>query len=120
MDSKDKLQALYNYVKLTNPNEDISFLCNASVVLVLGSGADGYSAFFKIFCTNGNFVGYTYGSKPFCPLWLHDIFYVRRTPLDKVKDRLPDYEQKLATTRQCRRFYLLEPKEEGLFHDWYR
>lgn len=119
MDSKDKLQALYNYVKLTNPNEDISLLCNgnAGVVLVLGSGADGHAAHFKVFCTNGNFAGYTYGSKPFCPSWLHDIFHVHRTPLDKVKDRLPEHAQKQVTTTMCRRFYALEPKEEGLFHD---
>lgn len=116
---RDKLQALYNYVKLVNPNEDISLLCNgnAGVVLVLGSGADGHSAIFRIFCTNGNFVGYTYGRKPFCPSWLHDVFYVHRTSLDKVKDRLPEREHKQATTTICRRFYALEPKEEGLFHD---
>lgn len=117
MDSKDKLQTLYNYVKLTNPNEDISLYVNAGVVLVLGSGADGHSAIFRVFCTNGNFVGCTYGSKPFCPSWLHDIFHVYRTPLDKVKDRLPKREHKQGTTRLCRRFYILEPKEEGLFHD---
>lgn len=117
---RDKLQALYNYVKLVNPSEDISILCNRdnrALVLILGFGADGYAAHFKIFCTNGNFAGYTYGSKPFCPSWLHDVFYVHRTSLDKVKDRLPEYVQKLPTTTMCRRFYMLEPKEEGLFHD---
>lgn len=117
MDSKDKLQALCNYVKLINPDEDISMMRNEGSLVVFGTGADSYAAFFKIFCTDGNFVGYTYGSKPFCPSWLHDVFHVCRVPLDKVKDRLPNHEQKQATTRLCRRFYKLEPKEERLFKD---
>lgn len=112
---RDKLQALYNYVKLVNPDEDISLGYYTSSLTILGSGADGHSAIFRIFCTNGNFVGYTYGRKPFCPSWLHDVFYVHRTSLDKVKDRLPEREHKQATTTICRRFYALEPKEEGLF-----
>ena len=115
MDSKDKLQALYNYVKLINPDEDISMMRNEGSLVVFGTGADSYAAFFKIFCTEGNFVGYTYGSKPFCPSWLHDIFHVFRTPLDKVKDRFPEYEQKPSTTTLCRRYYKLDPKEKGLF-----
>ena len=110
MDNRGKLQALYNYVKLINPDEDISMMHSGDSFVVCGC-----AAFFKIFCTDGNFVGYTYGFKPFCPSWLHDVFHVSRTSLDKIRDRLPEHEQKQATTRQCRRFYALEPKEEGLF-----
>lgn len=112
MSDKNKLLALYNYVKLVKPDEDILLRHDLTIS---GSGADGRAAFFRIFCTNGNFVGYTYGYKFFCPSWLHDVFHVCRVPFDKVKNRLPEYEQKQATTRLCRRFYVLEPKEEGLF-----
>lgn len=118
MTDRNKLQALYNYVKLIKPDEDITL---ANDYIFVGSleelepKIEYYPAFFKIFCTDGDFVGYTYSSRPLCPLWLHDVFHVYRTPLDKIKDKLPDYEQKQGTTRLCRRFYILDPKEEGLF-----
>ena len=118
MIGRNKLQALYNYVKLVKPDENISLmsLTNSIFIWVGLETKQDCTAFLKIFCTDGeNFAAYTYGNRPVCPSWLHDVFYVYRTPLDKVKDRLPDYEQKQATTRLCRRFYILDPKEEGLF-----
>lgn len=116
MSREDKLQALYNYVKLVDPDEDISLIHRGDRNYIWVSAVGIYKAFLKIFCEDGkNFAAYTYGDTPVCPLWLHDVFYVRRTPIDKVRGRLPDYEQKQVTTRLCRRFYILEPKEEGLF-----
>lgn len=123
MSRESKLQALYNYVKLVNPIEDISLIQREDRNYIwVSSGRDlefkqeVNTAHLKIFCTDGeNFAAYTYGNRPLCPFWLHDVFHVYRTPIDKVKDRLPEYEQKQPTTRLCRRFYILEPKEEGLF-----
>lgn len=117
MIGRDKLQALYNYVKLAKPDENISLMSlTGSLFIWVGLARQDCTAFLKIFCEDGkNFAAYTYGNRPLCPSWLHDVFYVRRTSLDKIKDRLPEREHKQATTRLCRRFYMLEPKEEGLF-----
>lgn len=118
MGRESKLQALYNYVKLVSPDEDISLIKRDDRNYIWVNSIGIYRAYLKIFCEDGkNFAAYTYGDTPVCPFWLHDVFYVRRTPLDKVKNRLPKHEQKQVTTRLCRRFYMLEPKEEGLFHD---
>lgn len=104
MTDKDKLQILYNYIKMIEPNERVYF----SEDRVFVNDFDG--AFIEIYCRDNKF---TAQSRDLNPNWLHKIFKVYRVSSDKVQDAIPSD----VITVTCSRFYTLYPRNEGLFKD---
>lgn len=98
MTDKDKLQVLYNYIKLVEPNEKIYL--KDSRIFVDGFGA----SYMELYCKDSEFTAH---SCDLNPNWLHKVFKVYRV------SRLPF---NIAVTPYSR-FYILYPRNEGLFKD---
>lgn len=105
MTDTDKLQVLYNYIKLIEPNNERIYLEDGRI-FVNGFGA----SYMELYCKDGKF---TAQSCDLNPNWLHKVFKVYRIPLGKVKDTIPSN----ASVVSCNRFYTLYPRNEGLFKD---
>ena len=105
MTDKDKLQVLYNYIKMIEPNSGRIHL-GVNRVYIDGFG----SAYIEIWCKNNKF---TAQSNDLNPSWLHKIFRVYRVSLDKVRDVIPSDVIVISFNR----FYALYPRNEELFKD---
>lgn len=104
MTDKDKLQVLYNYIKMIEPNARV-YLDNNGV-----SADDFGSLYMKMYCNNSQFAAQSSGLHP---EWLHKIFKMYRVSLSKVRDVIPSNN----ITIMCDRYYILEPRIERLFKD---
>jgi hypothetical protein len=97
MTDTDKLQVLYNYIKLVEPNERI-YLENGRIFV------DGFGAsFMELYCKDSKFTAH---SCDCMPNWLHKVFKVHRILIPS----------KVAVTPYSK-FYNLYPRNEGLFKD---
>lgn len=99
MTDKDKLQVLYNYIKLVEPNERI-YLENGRIFV------DGFGAsYMELYCKDSKFTAHSFDLNP---NWLHKVFKVYRTSIpSNIAVTLTPYS----------RFYTLYPRNEGLFKD---
>lgn len=99
MTDKDKLQVLYNYIKLIEPNNERIYLENGRIFV------DGFGAsYMELYCKDSEFTAHSFDLNP---NWLHKVFKVYRV------SRLPF---NIAVTPYSR-FYALYPRNEGLFKD---
>ena len=105
MTDKDKLQVLYNYIKMIEPNSERVYIADDRL-FVSGFG----SCYIEIYCKDNKF---TAQSSEFNPNWLHKIFKMYRVSLDKVRDAIPSS----VIIISCNRFYDLYPRNEELFKD---
>lgn len=98
MTDKDKLQVLYNYIKLLEPNNERIYLKDDRIFV------DGFGAsFMELYCKDSKFTAHSFDHNP---NWLHKVFKVHRVSI----------LSNVAVTPYSK-FYALYPRNEGLFKD---
>ena len=97
MTDTDKLQVLYNYIKLVEPNSERIYLKDNRIFV------DGFGAsYMELYCKDSKFTAHSFNLNP---NWLHKVFKVYRVSIS------PPY---VAVT-QYSKFYNLYPRNEELF-----
>lgn len=98
MTDTDKLQVLYNYIKLLEPNSERIYLKDNRIFV------DGFGAsYMELYCKDSKFTAHSYDLNP---NWLHKVFKVHRvSTLSNV------------AVNPYSKFYNLYPRNEGLFKD---
>lgn len=98
MTDADKLQVLYNYIKLVEPNSERIYLKDGRIFV------DGFvGSYMELYCKDSKFTAH---SCDLNPNWLHKIFKVHRVSIPP----------NVAVTPYSR-FYNLYPRNEELFKD---
>ena len=101
MTDTDKLQVLYNYIKLVEPNSERIYLKDNRIFV------DGFGAsYMELYCKDSKFTAHSFDLNP---NWLHKVFKVYRVSRVSIPFNV-------AVTPYSK-FYNLYPRNEELFKD---